>query len=201
VWVASDDFVFIADYGNNRVQVLTPQLDFHAFVGVGQLTRPSGVCANDAVVVVSEPSEHRISVFSRGDGAVLRRFGSEGHVSIFGSAREDGVLEWPCGLCFTSDDRHIAVADTFSNCVSVFSLDGKFVRLVGAGKLNCPEGVACSASDELVVAEYDNGRVVVFSASGELLKTMGRGDFRGVAVHGGTVFAQDGTSGKCILFK
>ncbi len=203
VWIASDDFVFIADYGNNRVQVLTPRLDFHAFVGVGQLTRPSGVCANDAVVVVSEPSAHSISVFSRGDGAVLRRFGSEGRVSLLGSAREDGVLEWPCGLCFTSDGRHIAVADKSANCVSVFSLDGKFVRLVGAGKLKAPEGVACSASDELVVADYDNGRVVVFSASGELLKTMGRGDFRGVAVHGGTVFAQDCTlaSGKCILFK
>jgi hypothetical protein len=39
----------------------------------------------------------------------------------------------------------------------------------------------------------------VFSASGELLKMMA-GDFRGVAIHGGTIFAQDWNS-KCILFK
>jgi hypothetical protein len=41
--VASDDYVFVADCGNNRVQVLTPRLDFHSFVGVGQLVAPAGV--------------------------------------------------------------------------------------------------------------------------------------------------------------
>jgi DNA-binding beta-propeller fold protein YncE len=44
VWIADDDHVFVADYGNNRVQVLTPRLDFHGFVGVGQLESPAGVC-------------------------------------------------------------------------------------------------------------------------------------------------------------
>jgi hypothetical protein len=43
LWVASDDYVFVADCGNNRVQVLTPRLDFHSFVGVGQLVAPAGV--------------------------------------------------------------------------------------------------------------------------------------------------------------
>jgi hypothetical protein len=43
-----------------------------------------------------------------------------------------------------------------------------------------------SAYDELVVADYGNSRVVMFGASGELLKTMGRGEFTGVAIHGGT---------------
>jgi hypothetical protein len=75
VWIAH---VFVADYYNNRVQVLTPRLDFHAFAGVGQLHTPTGVCADDAVVVVSEWGAHRISVFNRGDGALLRRFGARG---------------------------------------------------------------------------------------------------------------------------
>jgi hypothetical protein len=55
VWVASDDFVFVADSGNDRVQVLTPRLDIHGYVGVGQLDGPSGVCADDAVFVASDP--------------------------------------------------------------------------------------------------------------------------------------------------
>jgi hypothetical protein len=43
----------------------------------------------------------------------------------------------------------------------------------------------------------------VFSASGELLKSMGGGSFTGVAIHGGTIFAQDYTNSnyKCVLFK
>jgi DNA-binding beta-propeller fold protein YncE len=191
VWIASDDFVFVADCNNHRVQVLTPTLDFHCFIGVGQLSSPRGVCADGDVVVVSEGA-HRISVFSRGDGALLRRFGSEGS--------GDGQLHRPYGLCFMPGHRHIAVADRSNSRVSVFSVEGEFIRHVGVGKLSNPAGVACSAFDELVVADT-NTRISVFSASGELLKTMGCGGFGGVAIHGGTIFAQDYVSGLCVVFK
>jgi hypothetical protein len=181
VCVAPDNFVFVVDYNNKRVQVLTPTLDFHCFVGVGQLRGPVGVCANADVVVVTE--DRRISVFKRSDGALLRQFGSEG--------RGDGQRIWPCGVCFVHSDRHIAIADMGNDRVSVFSIDGEFIRHVGVGLLNGPEGVACSAFDELVVADTGNRRVAVFSDVGELLMSFGDGDFRGVVVHGSTVFAQD----------
>jgi DNA-binding beta-propeller fold protein YncE len=192
VWVASDDFVFVADSGNKRVQVLTPRLDFHGFVGVGQLSGPSGVCADDAVIAVSETTAHRVSVFTRCDGALLRRFGSYG-----GSG--DGQLNWPQGLCFMSDHHHVAVAELMNDRVSVFSVEGEFVRHVGVGMLHDPSGVTCSAFDELVVADRGNSRVVVLSAGGELLSTMGNGDFAGVAMRGGTIFAQTYHSGKCVV--
>jgi DNA-binding beta-propeller fold protein YncE len=192
VWVASDDFVFVADYGNHRVQVLTPHLDFHGFVGVGQLERPSGVCADDDVVAVSEANAHRISVFRRGDGALLRRFGSEGS--------GDGQLKNPYGLCFMSGHRHVAVADCSNGRISVFSVEGEFVRHVGVGKLSSPKGIACSAFDEIVVADAWYNRVFVFSASGEMLHTMGDGVFTGIAMHGDTIFAQTYSNGKCMVF-
>jgi DNA-binding beta-propeller fold protein YncE len=195
VWVASDDYVFVADFGNNRVQVLTPRLDFHGFVGVGELVRPSGVCADDDVIMVSEHDANRISVFSRGDGAHLRRFGSEGH--------GDGQLDCPAGLCFMSGHRHVAVADCGNHRVSVFSVEGEFVRHVGVGKLWGPLGVACSAFGEIVVADTCSNRVVVFSASGEMLHTMrGDGRFTGVVIHGGTIFAQtcDPSGDECVVF-
>jgi hypothetical protein len=84
--------------------------------------------------------------------------------------------------------------------VSVFSVEGEFVRHVGVGELHYPSGVACSAFDELVVADRFNKRVVVFSASGEMLTTMVCDRFTGVAMHGGTIFAQTYTDGKCVLF-
>jgi DNA-binding beta-propeller fold protein YncE len=189
VWVASDDFVFVADCYNNRVQVLTPTLDFHCFVGVGQLVGPCGVCADDDVIVVSE-NAHRISVFQRGDGALLRRIG-------------DGHLEYPYGLCFMSGDRHIAVTNSGYERVSVFSVGGDFVRHVGVGVLTSPVGVACSAFDELVVADAgttDGRGLVVFSTSGDIVKTIGRSSFASVAIHGGTVFAQQTDTEKCVAF-
>jgi DNA-binding beta-propeller fold protein YncE len=194
VWVASDGFVFVADCYNNRVQVLTPTFDFHTFVGVGHLDRPCGVCANDDVVVVSELGAHRVSVFNRGDGALLRRFGSRGS--------GDGQLQYPHGVCFMSSDRHIAVADRDNFRVSVFSVGGDFVRHVGVSLLTSPMGVASSAFDELVVADINGRDLVVFSSSGKVLKRMGSGGFASVAIHGGTVFAYDrgGHSQKCVVF-
>ncbi len=192
VWVASDDHVFVAELGNGRVQVLTPRLDFHAFVGVGQLDHPAGVCADDAVIVVSEAGADRISVFNRGDGALLRRFGSAGS--------GDGQLQLPQGLCFMSGHRHVAVADRYNHRVTVFSVEGEFIRHVGVGKLSRPQGVACSAFDEIVVADANNCRVVVFSISGEMLKTMAGGVFTGVAVRDGTICAQDYDNEKCVVW-
>jgi sugar lactone lactonase YvrE len=142
--------------------------------------------------VVSEEA-HRISVFNRSDGALLRRFGSKGP--------GDGHLQFPQGLCFMPGHRHVAVADFYNRRVSVFSVEGDFIRHVGVDTLTWPNGVACSASDELVVA--DTFRVAVLSASGELLKTMGCVAFTGVAIHGGTIFAQSSTDSgdMCVLYK
>jgi DNA-binding beta-propeller fold protein YncE len=191
VCIAPDDCVFVADAGNSRVQVLTPHLDFHAFIGAGQLARPVGVCANADVVVVSELRTHRISVFSRDDGALLRRFGCEG--------AGDGELDHPLGLCFMSDDRHIAVAEYNNDRVSVFSVEGEFIRHVGVGVLGSPYGVAASAFDELVVADMSNGCVAVFSTTGDPVTTMAVDAVTGVVIHRGSVFAQSYGGEKCVV--
>jgi DNA-binding beta-propeller fold protein YncE len=193
VHVAPDGFVFVADFGNDRVQVLTPTLDFHGYIGESSLDRPVGVCANADVVVVSEahPAPH-ISVFDQRDGSLLRRFGTVGS--------GDGELDIPRGLCFVDDDRHVAVADSFNDRVSVFSVDGQFIRHVGVGMLRGPCDIACTAFDELVVADRGNGRVAVFSASGDaIVASAVDGGCAGVAVHGSTVFALPFDKPRCVV--
>jgi hypothetical protein len=186
VFVAPDGFVFVAEFSNNRVQVLTPTLDFHAFIGAGLLQYPIGVVANAAVVVVSEYCAERITVFNRRDGALVRQFGERGSGA--------GQLDSPRSLCFTSGDRHVAVADHDNNRVSVFSVDGEFIRHVGVGVLRGPQGVAASAFDELVVADYGNRCLRLFSATGDhLLASLRTGLLSAVVVvHGSCVTAVDG---------
>jgi tripartite motif-containing protein 2/3 len=167
VWVASDGHVFVADRGNNRVQVLTPHLDFHSFVGAGQLECPVGVCANADVVVVSERDAHRVRVFSRHSGARVAEFGCQGS--------GDGQLDGPQGVCFLAADALIAVADFNNSRVSVFSIHGAFVRHVGVGVLHNCCAVACSALDELVVADTGNSCVRLFSSSWHLVRSFGSG--------------------------
>jgi hypothetical protein len=78
--------------------------------------------------------------------------------------------------------------------VSVFSVEGEFIRHVGVGVLGGPMGVVASAFDELVVADTGNWCLRVFSSAGDLLATVGDGSFITVAVHGNTVFATQGYS-------
>jgi hypothetical protein len=188
VHVAPDDFVFVAECGNNRLQVLTPQLGFHAFIGVENLTGPNGVCADDESVYASEALANRISVFCRRDGNLLRRFGTYG--------RDDGQLNWPSGLCFVnrrhgrSDSHgHIAVADACNKRVCVFGVDGTFVRHVGAGVFRRHSAaVACSAFGELIVNDGD--QLALFDTDGELVKTFRDGCntyCMGVAIFGNVV--------------
>jgi DNA-binding beta-propeller fold protein YncE len=201
VCVAPDGFVFVAEYGNSRVQVLTPSLDFHCTIGEGRLEYPAGVCANADVVVVSEMHAHGIAVFNRGDGALLRRFGCGGS--------GDGELVRPYALCFMSGDRHVAVADADNHRVSVFSIDGEFIRHVGAGVLSHAlgvdgvVGVAASPFDELVVADPDNSCLRVFSATGDLLATVGDrlGSVRSIAVFDGKVFAVGDSASTVTVFE
>jgi sugar lactone lactonase YvrE len=96
--------------------------------------------------------------------------------------------------------RHVAVAVSGSNRVSVFAMDGSLVRHVGAGVLKRPTGVACSAFDEIVVADAGNRCVRVFSDADELLMSFGVGGFTGVAVGGSTVFAADADAKECLVW-
>ena len=184
--ISSDDFVFVAEHLNDRVQVLTSRLDFHGFFGVGQLHHPAGVCADEDSLYVSESAGDRVSVFRRGDGALRFRFGSSG--------RGYGQLHYPCGLCFTGKSHHIAVADNENCRIAVFTAKGEFVRHVGDDRLTYPTDVASSVcDDEIFVADYGNRRVAMFNGCGELAKTLSLADERGVAsvaVHGDAVFAQ-----------
>jgi DNA-binding beta-propeller fold protein YncE len=208
LWIADDAHVFVADFGNNRIQELDPYLAFYGFIGVGSLEAPVGVCANDEVVVVAESSPvHRISVFTRGDGVLLRRFGGRGS--------GDGQLYHPHGLCFMSGGTHVAVADRKNNRVCVFSMGGKFVRHVGVGDLSYPGGVACDWSEDtlrnqLVVADTGGRCIRLFSEHGKLKRTLARdhGAFTGVVLtrvpgldhRQDLIVAVDGDTGSLLAF-
>jgi DNA-binding beta-propeller fold protein YncE len=202
VWIDADGFVFVVDAGNKRVQVLTPTLDFHGFVGLGVLDAPAGVCANSDVIVVSEKYAGRITVFTRADGTRRRMFGlMPQQPNRYAIRWRDSELSFPLGLCFMSGDSRVAVADYVASRITVFGIDGEFIRHVGEGVLSCPHGAACTAFDELIVADSD--RVVLFGPSGSMLATFGSACFTGIAMHPGrgVVFAvaSDSSAGCDVL--
>jgi hypothetical protein len=68
--------------------------------------------------------DHRVSLFSAGDGSLVARVGGE-------RGAAPGLLSCPYGVRLTADGAHVAVADFYNDRVSLFSLrDGAFVRHV-----------------------------------------------------------------------
>jgi hypothetical protein len=187
VWVGRDGFVFVADFGNSRVQVLTPRLAFCRSVGVGVLDRPQGVCATADVIVASDGTDNRVVSFRRCDGALLR---------VFSDA---GELNHPVALCLTSRETRVVVASCWSHRVAVFTIAGDFVRHIGAGVLCCPLSVACSSWDEVVVSDGGNLRIRVFSDDGDLLHTFGNTLYLTIALRRHTLLAVAFGS-VCLLF-
>jgi hypothetical protein len=201
VWVAPDGCVFVADTQNHRVQELSPRLRFRGFIGVGlgrELCYPTGVCADADVVVVSgsrpdgferKPmpvTDSLLAVFKRSDGSLLRRFGPPGS--------GDGELEGAHCVCFTHDNRNVAVADGPNKRVCIFTVTGVFVRHIGVGVLDSVGALACSAFDELVVTDKDRTIkcVRVFSSYGDQLDVFYSddcfGSFKGCTIHDGRLF-------------
>jgi hypothetical protein len=202
VCIAPDDFVFAADWRNHRVQVLTPRLGFHRFVGVGELKWPTGVCANDDIVVVSEDARRCLSVFRRCDGTLLRRIGPQ--LGPRGGAISGNGFGRPISLCFMSSGWRVAVVDSERSRVSVVGVDGVLVRHIGAAVLHHPSSVACTDYDELVVVDAGNLRLVLFNAMGEMLVSFGSGVFNAVTIRDGSIFvrtcARLDVGGECAVF-
>jgi DNA-binding beta-propeller fold protein YncE len=201
LWVAPDGVVFVADACNSRIVAMAPDGSLLRVVPTRHLRYPVGVCANADVVVVSDHFDHSVSVFHAregvGDGTAIARLrlGSQGSAA--------GFLRHPYAVCFAHGERHVAVADSGNDRVSVFRLHGifkfGFVACVGVGVLKQPCGVACSAFDELVVADTDHSRVCIFGDDGVVLRTLGLGRLTGVGVHGCSVFAQDCNNGRFVV--
>jgi DNA-binding beta-propeller fold protein YncE len=191
VSVAPDGIICVADNGNNCVQVFQlPYVGLSRKVGVGQLAGPSGVCVDGDIIAVSERDAHRISIYERHQFLLIRRFGSIGGWN--------GLLNTPVALCMISG--HIAVMEFRNHRISVFSTQGAFIRTLGVGIFNYPTGIACASHGNEVFVTDALERVVMFSASGEFLMTMGRAYFTGVALHGGAVFAQTYNGDGCMVF-
>ena len=90
---------------------------------VAKFNGPWGVAVNNRnEVAVTEPNNHRVSVFSSSDDTHLRSFGRKG--------RNQGEFNLPSGITF-NNNGNIIVADSNNNRVQVFSRNGEFLTKFG----------------------------------------------------------------------
>lgn len=162
----------------------------------GEIT---GIAATADLIAVS--SDCAVATYSTTSGGLIRSFGAEGPA--------EGQLEGCNGLRFTSAGTRLLIAEQYNNRLSLFTTSGEFVRCIGVGVLNCPVDVAFPANGDLLVSDYGNCRICVFSPDGyTLLRAFGSpgdapGEFSGpaaLALHGDKLFVLDEDSDRVQVF-
>ncbi len=114
------------------------------------------------MVVVVDRDNHRLVLWHLGDGTVWKPLGSKG--------KGPGQFTYPRAVAVTSTG---ALAVTDDHRVQVLTVDGAVLcvldptAVVGVGQLglNLNGVTACAGTDEILVADYDNHRVVALTWS------------------------------------
>lgn len=162
--------ILAVDVGNMRVYEFTLDGAHVRCIGEGLINvELDGIAANMEVIAVGaffeEPSEHRIFMLDQATGELIRKFGPSGS--------EPGQLPLYCGgLRFTPDNRCIVVTECtdLRGRVSVFTVEGDFVRCFGQGLLRSPMDVEFADNGDLIVGDLERHCIFAFSITGDLLR-------------------------------
>ena len=141
--------------------------------GANQFVMPHGLKVDaDDNVWVTDVGSHQIHKFSN-DGKLLMTFGE-----FFVAAEDHTHFGEPADLAFYND--HIFVADGYTNTrVVVLDLEGNYQYEWGGagtapGQFNLPHGINIDSDGRVYVADRNNSRLQIFTASGEFLAELPR---------------------------
>lgn len=176
--------IYIADYGNARVQQYDGALNFirtWGATGVPYLTdafhwnTPSGlaVAADNRFFLTEEFGNRLIAVSAT--GVPLWTVGAAGvNVDLEGNDR----LHRPTDVAL-APNGNLYVADAGNSRVQVFSASGGYVTTIGSGEgqgsnqFSWPNGVFVAPNGALYVADSENQRVQIFNSAGAYQATIG----------------------------
>ena len=156
-----NQLIYIADYDNCRVQVVSFDGNFLKRFGQRILKKPVGIAVTEDNVFVTDCHLHALLQFSKKDYQLVRRTGTKGG--------REGELNFPRGLCVDSNGD-VFVADCYNLRVSVFSRDLKFLNCLATQQLKYPRDVKVT-QDSVVVLDRSPICIHFFSRSGDLLRS------------------------------
>ena len=166
-----DGHVYVADTGNNRVQVFDREGEYiHSFgkkgSKTGQFKSPEGIAVNSkGNVYVADSGNHRIQIFNS-DGMFFHSFGSKSKKVKDETPQKRSFLN-PTSLAIDSKDN-LYVVDQENNRIQVFDESGNFVNAFGTlgksySQFDRPVDIAIGSNDVIYVAEAGNHRIQIFS--------------------------------------
>ena len=158
----SNEFIYLADYDNKRVQIVSFKGDFIKRFGQDKLSRPYGIAITSENIYVTDIKLHALFQFNKNSFQLLNRTGTKGQT--------DGQFDRPSGLC-TDYSGDVFVADAANNRVCIFSHNLQYKYKLGIGQLNRPKDVKLTPDYQVVVLDRSPKCVHFYSRNGHLLSS------------------------------
>ena len=148
--------IYVCDWSNNRIQILTQELEYHSMLGIDLLEYPIDVKVTQDRVLVLADSDPCMFVFNS-DHILTNRLITKGD----GKQTND-----PC--CFDIDrEYNIIMSDNENHCVYVFNQEGEQIHKFGRegqgiGEFNRPWGIALDNTGRIIVVCNKNTNCLQF---------------------------------------
>ena len=147
-----DGEIFVADFANNCVTVLSPEGDTVRTIG----RTGCGTVQFSGVTAIAVSPEGELFVSDRHNDH-LQVITPRG---VYSKDFDIGQLKTPQKLRFSRDGRHLLAADNCHNRIAVFSSDGVLVSSLPCASE--PFGLAVDPKGDLLVACFDGKCVQIF---------------------------------------
>ena len=178
-----NELIYIADWMNRRVQMVSLKGEIVAQFGNDSLMYPWGIAVTDECIFVTDTGHHALFQYRKKDFKLLNRVGTKGD--------KEGQLSFPRGLCIDTNGD-VLIADSNNNRVCIFSKQLKFESCIGIGQLCYPTDVKLVSDNRVVVLDWNTNCVHFFPRDGHLLSScVSRGVKHGSLVDLPTFFCFD----------
>jgi outer membrane protein assembly factor BamB len=172
--------LYVADTGNDRIQVFDPEGVFLLSIADARFEGPRYVALDDAGRIYVTDSSERVHVFN-GRGDPLQSFGQSGSLP----SQFTGIAD----LAVDSLAGELYVADSGNGRVQKLSLLSGLMFALGEegdeeSLLSRPQGIALDGEANVYVADAQDGRIVKYAPGGTFLRAFdtGLGELRDITL-------------------
>ena len=164
----SQDRLWIADTGNHRLLIATPDgaLAEQVPLPAAESGRPC-----DPTDLALTPDGKRCYVVDMGNQRIVLRDNTTGQLTPMGTGGKAlGEFQWPFMLC-VGDQNYVYITEAIGARLQIISPEGRWAGTIGSwgvelGQLYRPKGIAVDGAGKLYVSDSTTGVVQVFSALG-----------------------------------